>query len=265
MRSPMRPYILVLVAALSGCDSILGIRDVHEPIDAPDPVPPVEVCQVCIPDDPTGDWAVVVGTTSVNDTGTTPGIFVFGDELIGTQNMFIANRLRLFSELSTVVTTIGGAGFAHVNKPSLLHPSMQSTLLEYEVFLRPRMAVLALGANDARIIAAERGTGNGYTVDELGHQASIAVQTALDTSQCVVLVTVADHVTPAEHDVVLQVNAALAGLASPHVQIADWNAFSTSHADWFVSPTDLHLSNTGEQAYANFVVDATLAAKNSGC
>src|SRR5262249_1798700 len=105
----------------------------------------------------------------------------------------------------------------------------------------------------------------GYSVDELGHQASLAVQTAFTKSQCVVLVNVADHVTPVEHDTVVQVNAVLTGLAGPHVQIADWNAFSALHPEWFVAPTDLHLNDAGEQAYAKFVVDAALAINQSGC
>jgi hypothetical protein len=214
-------------------------------------------------------WGVSPGTSGSNDSGSQPGSFVVGDSLVvnlGAQS--VADSIRFFQQTDAVAVAAGGASLAHFNKESLIKSAMLSTIQQYETFFGTiRITVVALGSNDARIITSERGQTGGYTVAEYAHQVDVAVKAALANSRCVVLVNVANHWDVAARDIVDQVNFVLgcAATGNPKVRVVDWNSFSAPHPEWFASPTDIHHSDAGKNAYRDFITSAVGAAMAAGC
>lgn len=228
------------------------------------------VLAACIPDDTSKPgWGLFPGQTGSNDTGSSPGVLVFGDSLVfGVDVQTMANAIRFFRGTDAFVAAAGGASMAHFNKPSLIQASGLSTIQQYEEFFgSARVTVIALGSNDARIITGELDEATGYTLDEFAQQAQIAVTSGLAHSQCVVLVNVANHWSLAAPDVVNEINAALGALGTgdPRVRTVDWNAFSSPHPEWFAAPTDIHHSEAGKIAYRDFINNAVAAAMAAGC
>ena len=225
----------------------------------------------CIPDDTSkAGWGLFPGAVGSNDTGSSPGVLVVGDSLVfGVGVQTVANTLRFFGGTDAVVAAAGGASMAHFNKESLISAAGLSTIQQYENFLGDiRVTVVALGSNDARIITGERGQMDGYTLEEFRGQAELAVSSGLSHSRCVVLVNVANHwLDAAAPDVIDAINAVLGelGAGGPQVRTVDWNAFSAPHPEWFASPTDIHHTDAGKQAYNGFINDAVGAAFRSGC
>jgi hypothetical protein len=225
----------------------------------------------CIPDDTSKPgWGLFPGAVGTNDTGSSPGVLVVGDSLVfGVGVQTVANTIRFFGGTDAAVAAAGGASMAHFNKASLISAAGLSTIQQYEdLFGDIRVTVVALGSNDARIITGERGQMGGYTLDEFRGQAELAVSSGLSHSRCVVLVNVANHwLDAAAPDVIDEINAALdeVGAANPQVRTADWNSFSAPHPEWFASPTDIHHTDAGKQAYNAFLYDAVAAAFRSGC
>lgn len=224
----------------------------------------------CIPDDTSKPgWGLFPGAVGSNDTGSSPGVLVVGDSLVfGVEVQTLANQLRLFGGTDSVVAAAGGASTAHFNKESLIGASGLSTIQQYANFFGDlRVTVVALGSNDARIITGELGTMDGYTIEEYRGQAELAVSSALSHSRCVVLVNVANHWELAAPAVVDDINAILGelGTGDPRVQLADWNAHSAPHPEWFAAPNDIHHSAQGKLAYLAFLNEAVASAFRSGC
>jgi hypothetical protein len=224
----------------------------------------------CIPDDTSKPgWGLFPGQTGGNDTGSSPGVLVFGDSLVFNLDVqVVANAIRFFRGTDAFVAAAGGASMAHFNKASLIGAAGLSTIQQYEDFFgSARVTVIALGSNDARILTGERDQAGGYTLGEFAQQAEIAVASGLSHSQCVVLVNVADHWSLAAPDIVSEINAVLGelGTGNPRVRTVDWNAFSALHPEWFLAPTDIHHSDAGKVAYRDFINNAVAAAMASGC
>jgi hypothetical protein len=224
----------------------------------------------CIPDDTSKPgWGLFPGAVGSNGTGSSPGVLVVGDSLVfnlDVQNL--ANAIRFFRGTDAVVAAAGGASMAHFNKASLIGAAGLSTIQQYEDFFATvRITVVALGSNDARIITGERGTADGYTLDEFTQQAEVAVSSGLSHSQCVIVVNMANHWELAAPDIVDQLNATLGSVAAgdPRVRRADWNAFSAPHPEFFASPGDIHHSDVGKAAYRDFINNAVAAAMTTGC
>jgi hypothetical protein len=225
----------------------------------------------CIPTNP-GDkpgWGLFPGATGSNATGSTPGVVVLGDSLVwGADVQTLADMIRFWRGTSAVVAAAGGASWAHFNKATLIGPSGLGTIQNYADFFHPRILVIALGSNDARIITGEVNDPYGYRVNEYKDQAFWGTVGALNSSQCVVLINVADHWSAAaSSQVIAEVNTGLANLdaASDRILTFDWNAFSAPHPEWFASPTDIHHTPDGQAAYRNFINDAIATAMASGC
>jgi hypothetical protein len=228
------------------------------------------VLATCIPDDTSKPgWGLFPGQTGSNDTGSAPGVLVFGDSLVFNLDVqTVANAIRFFRGTDAFVAAAGGASMAHFNKPSLIQSAGLSTIQQYEdLFGSARVTVIALGSNDARIITGERDEMGGYTLDEFAQQAELAVSSGLSHSQCVVLVNVANHWSIAAPDIVDEINATLSelGTGDPRVRTVDWNTFSAPHPEWFIAPTDIHHSEAGEIAYRDFINNAVAAAMATGC
>jgi hypothetical protein len=225
----------------------------------------------CIPTNPTDKpgWGIIVTATSTNATGATPGVVVIGDSLIwwaGTQTL--ADTIRFWRGLSTVVVGAAGASWAHFNSATLIGPYGLGTIQNYADFFHPRIMVIALGSNDARLIGGEVNDPFGYRVNEYKDQAFWATVGALNSAECVVLINVADHWSAATTSAVIaEVNVGLDNLdaASNRIFTADWDAWSAPHPEWFTGPTDIHHSDAGKAAYRSFINDAVANAMASGC
>ncbi len=244
--------------------------DAKLPIDAAPHVCKPPVAAGGIPDSTSKlGWGLSQGVTGSNDSGSTPGILVVGDSLVAEiDTQVVANAIRFFQGTSAVVVAAGGASVAHFNKESLIQAATLSTIQQYENFFGTvRITVVALGSNDARLITQERGQTGGYTVAELAHQIDVAIASGLSHSTCVVLINVANHWDIAAPAIVDEVNDVIgcAAIGKARVRAADWNSFSASHPEWFLSPTDIHHSDAGKTIYRDFIVNAVGAALASGC
>jgi hypothetical protein len=225
----------------------------------------------CIPTNP-GDkpgWGLFPGATGSNASGSTPGVVVLGDSLVFNANVqTLADMIRFWRGTSSVVAAAGGASWAHFNKATLIGPSGLGTIQNYADFFHPRIIVIALGSNDARIITGEVSDPYGYRVNEYKDQAFWGTVGALNSSGCVALINVADHWSEsASSQVIAEVNQGLTNLdnASERIFTFDWNGFSAPHPEWFVSPTNIHHTPAGQAAYRDFINNAIAATMASGC
>jgi hypothetical protein len=223
----------------------------------------------CIPVDPTGNWGLPFGSaTAVNDTGSSPGVFVVGDSLLQLQVQTVADAIRFWRGTDSVVVAAAGASTAHFNSPTLIHGVGLSTIAEYEAFFgNVRVTVLALGSNDARILAAEAGNQYGYNFQEYGQQLSKAITDARSHSQCVVLVGIAPWDDAAPRQIVSDINALMAwsGSVDWRVVFADWRSYSAGHPEWFAGPGDVHHSPAGATAYRDFINNWIASMLSRGC
>jgi hypothetical protein len=225
----------------------------------------------CIPTNP-GDkpgWGIIGAGTASNATGATPGVVVIGDSLVLLAgNQTLADMIRFWRGLSSVVVSAGGASWAHFNKATLIGPYGLGTIQNYADFFHPRIMVIALGSNDARIIGGEVNDPYGYRVNEYKDQAFWGSIAALSQSQCLVLINVADHWSAATtSQIIAEVNVGLDNLdaASDRIFTFDWDAFSAPHPEWFGHPTDIHHTTAGQAAYRDFINNGIAAAMASGC
>ena len=225
----------------------------------------------CIPTNP-GDkpnWGIIGAGTATNASGATPGVVVIGDSLVLLAgNQTLADMIRFWRGLSSVVVSAGGASWAHFNSPTLIGPYGLGTIKNYADFFQPRIMVIALGSNDARLIHLETADPYGYRVNEYKDQAFWGTMAALAQSQCVVLINVANHWSAQTTSaIVAEVNAGLANLdaASDDIFTFDWNGFSAGHPEWFVDPTNIHHTPAGQAAYRDFINNAIASAMASGC
>jgi hypothetical protein len=220
------------------------------------------------PDDKPG-WKILGAGTATNPTGATPGVVVIGDSLVLLAgNQELADMIRFWRGLSSVVVSAGGASWAHFNKATLIGPSGLGTIQNYADFFHPRIMVIALGSNDARLIGGEVNDPFGYRVNEYKDQAFSGTVAALSGSQCVVLINVADHWSAVTTSAIIaEVNVGLDNLdaASDRIFTFDWDAFSAPHPEWFEHPADIHHTDAGKTAYRNFINDAIATAMASGC
>lgn len=224
----------------------------------------------CIPSAPGApNWGLFPGATGYNDTGSSPGVLVLGDSLVYNADVkTLANMIRFWRGTDAVVAAAGGASFAHFNSPALIAPSGLSTVAQYAAFFGSiRVTVLALGSNDARIMAAEAGNQYGYNFQEFGQQLSKAIQDARAHSQCVLLVGVARWPDAVPAQLLSDVNALMAWTASSdwRISFADWRSHSAGHPEWFVSPGNVHHTEAGEAAYRDYINNWLASMLGGGC
>ncbi len=239
------------------------------------------VVSACIPSTPTGNWALMgPGVVKSNTTGATPGVLLVGDSLIHWSDpQAHANALRFFTGRSATVAAVAGSSYSHWMNESLIKGAGLTTIPNYVNFLKPRITVFALGTNDARIMAKEQpqpladSNTNGYGFSDFVSSVSGAVDSALKTSKCVILINTqlgfgADTLTPMISARGGLVNAWLSQYASNRadrrVRVGDWNWFSRQHRDWFIAD-GVHHTATGQDQYRSFIVTKVSEALKNGC
>jgi hypothetical protein len=131
--------------------------------------------------------------------------------------------------------------------------------------------VLALGANDARVLASGR-----VTQQDVANQILWGMTRADDTSSgCVILVEPASHGNAAYNQAAAQVRNVIVYLAtvrnnqlgSPHFVLADWHTHSLGHEDWFDGAENIHHTALGKLNYRSFITFMLALARNGqfGC
>ena len=222
----------------------------------------------CIPDDPTGPWSLFPGATGSNDTGSTPGVVVVGDSLVfALPVQELANSVRFWSGSSSVVAAAGGASTAHYTKESLISPAGLTTVQNYVSFFQPRITVIALGSNDARILEATAGQSGGYVIQDFQGALGSVIDQGLRFNGCAIVVNVAEHWTNSMLPYIQSVNTnidAIAAQKGTRARVADWQSHSDGQP-WFAGAQDIHHNAAGKVAYRDFITSAVTDAMANGC
>lgn len=209
----------------------------------------------------------------LNQTGTAYGngtwTLMVGDSLTnGVGAQAFANLLKSSNGRSAFVAASSGSSIPNWRNPGWLdNPAYGggnlASLQNYEDFFKPRITILALGSNDARIMT---GSPASYSATAQFLNMVDAVNQAKSRSKCVLLTTVANHWSAATTANVNAVNASIAwaDVNITGVYVADWKGYSAGHSDWFKSPTDIHHSNIGVLKYAEYIANVTKLLVASG-
>ncbi|HEX2737310.1 MAG TPA: hypothetical protein VHP57_04160 [Acidimicrobiia bacterium] len=233
----------------------------------------------CIPSAPTGNWTLFGGGQASNTSGANPPVLVVGDSLVfwsGPNNasgvQAYADNIRLYTGRSATVGAAAAASYTHFTHSALLAGTPVSTIQDYVSFLSPRLTVLALGTNDARLLAGDTTNAFGYTQSDFQASANTAISSALTKSFCVVAVNVTTRSQTgapfiAQAAGVNNYLAQTAGSSGGRVRLADWNSYSASHPEWFDTgdAAGYHQSDSsGKAAYRQFIIDQINAAFATG-
>lgn len=222
---------------------------------------------------PSGATAAAPFGVLVNGTGTTYGngtwTLMIGDSLTyNVGNQPFADYLKGSNGRSTFVASSAGSSFPNwvtpgwLDNPAYPSPNLAS-LQDYQNLLHPRITIIALGSNDARIMT---GSPSQYSSTDQFWKVLDAVNKAKVYSKCVLLTTVANHWSAASTANVNAVNNNIAWADNnvAGVYVADWHGYSAGHSDWFASPTDIHHSAAGKLKYAEYIGNVTKLLIASG-
>lgn len=214
---------------------------------------------------PFGILANSTGTAYGNGTWT----LLVGDSLtynVGSQAF--ADYFKSSNGRSTFVAASAGSSLPNwVNQGWLDNPAWGgpnlASLANYVAFLKPRITILALGSNDARIMTSNPGQ---YTSTDHFWKLLDAINKAKAQSRCVVLTTVPNRWNLTSTASVNAVNANInwADNNVAGVYVADWAGYSAGHPDWFAAPGDIHHSAAGKLYYANYLGNVTKLLAASG-
>jgi lysophospholipase L1-like esterase len=188
-------------------------------------------------------------------------VTVIGDSLIQNLGDLVARDL---STNGFVSYTIGAGGFAYAHWN---HGAAEGLDIgDYVARENADHVVLALGTNDARLLAGRPGV----THQLVANQVLWGMTRAADESPgCVVLVS---PTTRGYGEVAEQVRAIItwlaaernAALGTTRFHVADWDAHSAGHEDWFDGTGNVHLTDLGNQMYSNFITLHAALARNGG-
>ncbi len=192
--------------------------------------------------------------------------------LVGDSNTAnLKSDLHLQDDFSTVERSwvvIGGSGGTWLRDPTIESSGARDELRGV-AGIRPSVAVVALGTNDALL------RGLAQTAEErrlLAASTASAVREGLETLAtvpCVLLTGASTVPTPllgvgeAFTDAAIEVNDLLreVGQEFPNVRVTDWADESSTHhrpdgadGDWFVDDDDVHLNQAGRRAFADHIV-----------
>jgi hypothetical protein len=194
-------------------------------------------------------------------------VTVLGDSLVQLQEDALAEQLAS-ANLHAFTEGAGGAAYWHWNVGLVDHGLDIGDILTRD---RAEHVILALGANDARVLASGRVT-----------QSDVAAQIAwgmaradATTNGCIILVEPASHGNAPYNKAASEVRAILRFIAaarnnelgSTHFVTADWDAHARGHEDWFAGPEDIHHTEAGKAAYRSFITFVAAVARNGsfGC
>jgi lysophospholipase L1-like esterase len=177
--------------------------------------------------------------------GTGEHVVVVGDSLIQNLGPLLADRLAAAGFVSF---TIGARGYAYWHWNNRVAQGLD--IGDYVRREHADHVILALGTNDARILAA---TPPAVTRDDVDAQLRHGAGQALAASRgCVILVAPSRRSHAPE---AVEVGGLMRRLAatSPRYVVADWGARSAGHGSWFLGPGNVHLSDAGDAAYATWL------------
>lgn len=199
--------------------------------------------------------------------GSEPGVVIVGDSLIaGIGSQQLANHMRTVTGRGQIVSAAGGAQWVTYGWPG--QQAGNSLIWDYAKFVQARLTIAALATNDARII-----TQHPAAYDQI-KQYNIMAHAVAETrkhSSCVILVNLRVRtVSGMSSAAATTVNnnmlwLASGGYAGGRVFVADWNAHSANHPEWFL-PNDVHMTPAGKLHYAAFISSqAQLRIASDGC
>jgi hypothetical protein len=206
-----------------------------------------------------GPW-VTYPATSAQAQGADPYLLFVGDsltvgDLYSVQGL--AEYLTAETQRSTYVTATPGGQWITYGYRGQQNGS--GLLWEYTDFLDPRLTVVALGTNDARIMTAvpER-----YAQHQHYEVMRNALRRAREHTRCVLLVNVREREVTGPGGMALAdavaVNDNIAWFAATDEErrtfVADWDSHAALQTDWF-QPNDVHLTWAGQVSYASFIAD----------
>jgi len=164
------------------------------------------------------------GPMQKSDSGQLPSILLVGDSLVQWGNPQLhANALRDATGRVGLAVGSVGASYSHWIRESLIGGVGLSPIGSYVTFLAPQITVLALGTNDARLLAEDPK----YTAADVADSITWAVASARTKSKCVILVN--SHTrSPKFSSNIRTVNSTANNVAAKwtdgSVTVANWNA-----------------------------------------
>jgi len=194
-------------------------------------------------------------------------VTVIGDSLVQLLSDALADQLAT-TGFHAFTYAAGGSSYWHWNVGLIVHGQDIGQIVSANA---SKHVVLALGANDAGVLASGR-----VTLNDVANQILWGMTRADDSSSgCVILVQPASHGSAAYNQaaarvrdvITLLVTARNNDLGSKHFVLADWNAYSQGHEDWFDGPQNIHHTETGKLNYRNFITIHLAVAHNGafGC
>jgi hypothetical protein len=227
------------------------------------------VVTACIPDQATGAWQLYGGSQKSNVSGANLPVLVLGDSLVylsgpddsagnptdGVQTY--ADNVRFFSGRNSTVVAAAGASWSHFTKSSLIGSAGLSTAYDYIKILSPRLTVVALGTNDARILSVD----SSYTFDDFIGSVNSIRSAALEKSRCVLLINVTERPATGapfvEKAKLVNLGLLTQTFDRPYVKLADWNTYSAGavHDSWFKTDgLNFHHTDLGKGEYRKFIM-----------
>lgn len=202
--------------------------------------------------------------------GFTPTTVIVGDSLLtrmngGGQNGVtrVASHLKDSTWRTTYASAASGASWMNYAWPG--QENNNALVWALANFLDARLTIAALATNDAVLIT------NHSNVYNAGTQYAVmagAADQVLAHSECFLLVNVSARATWTMSLAAAQAvnaNMHLLDTREPDVFVADWNAHSAGHPEWFI-PGDVHMTPAGELYYLAFIRDQAKARMaNNGC
>lgn len=210
-------------------------------------------------------WALSKGWSDPNVkrsiSGQLPSVLLVGDSLVwGGPSQAHADRLSSATGRVGLAVASVGASYSHWIRDYLIGAVGLSPIGSYVTFLAPQITVLALGTNDARLLAEDPK----YTLTDVEASMTWAVASARTKSKCVVLVN--SHTRDTKFSPMIPyVNSIASKVAAKwtdgSVTVADWYAKINSNPGWYDPKDPVHHGATGKIRYQEFIsstVDARL-------
>lgn len=207
--------------------------------------------------------------------GSDPHLLVVGDSLTVAELYSVQGLAEYLTDetgRSTYVTATPGGQWVTYGFRG--EQNGAGLVWEHAALLQPRLVVIALGTNDARIMTASPELYQPWQHYELVRH---TVEQTLLHTRCVLLVNVREREVPGPGGMALADAAAVndnlgwyaAASAAPgedrRVFVADWNSHALLQRSWF-EPGDVHLTWAGQVSYASFIADqAEIMIRHRSC
>ena len=211
------------------------------------------------------------GTEYAHPQGEAPRILLVGDSVTHNAGMkAFAENLHAASGWPALVVAAGSASLAHFLDPDHAKSVRLNTIPEYIHANDPDIVVIALGANDARLMRIECFKDEKpYTVGGFTTKMRGLIRLLLKKpDRCVLLVNVTERWWIDIEPYLVRVNQAIWSLARSfgnRVQMVNWNSHSFRKDEWFRGPNDLHNTPLGRHAYRAYISKQVAITAAHGC